>query len=157
MAFTGWKGYKSNNKYGARKVSYKGIDFDSKVEMQRYMYLEFQQKKGEISNLRRQVRFEIIPKTTKIIPNQLKTKIRYDERVVEMAAHYTADFVYIEKGRYVMEDVKNAYSQDIRDYPLRRKLMIRKIQQHNTKGHGIWFFRESVLDGNRLKIKDIET
>ena len=156
MGFRGWD-VRNTNKFGARKTVYKGITFDSNVERDRFMYLEYLQSRGAISNLRRQVRFEVIPKTIKVVPVQLKTKVRYDERVVEMAAHYTADFVYIENGRYVMEDVKNAYSQDIRDYPLRRKLMVRKIQQHNAKGRGQWFFRESILEGKSLKIKDIET
>lgn len=133
-----------------------GIDFDSRVEGQRWLYLRDQEKKGEISCLRRQVEFEIIKRTTKRVPEQLKTKIRYKTVVVEMAAHYTADFVYKEHGRYVMEDVKNEYSQDIRDYPLRRKLMIRKIQEHNAKGRGQWMFREAVLVDKTLKIKDIE-
>lgn len=156
MAFIGWN-KKSTNKFGARKSVYKGIEFDSTVERQRYVYLEYQQKIGEISGLRLQTRFEIISRTTKIVPTQLKTKIRYDERVVEMAANYTADFVYIENGVYVMEDVKNDYSQEIRDYPLRRKLMIKKIQAHNAKGHGHWIFRESVYRRDKkLHIKDIE-
>lgn len=154
MGFRGWG--QSRNKFGAKKANYRGITFDSKVEMQRFMYLENQQSRGEISDLRRQVKFLIIPKITKMVPRQLKTKVRYDERVVELPAYYTADFVYIENGKYVMEDTKNAYSQEIRDYPLRRKLMIHKIKKHNAKGHGCWLFRESVLKGSRLVIKDIE-
>ena len=155
MGFTGWNN-KSTNKYGAHKVAMYGIEFDSRVEGQRWLYLNEMQKRGEISGLRRQVRFEIISKTTKQVPVQLKTKIRYDTKVVEMSSNYTADFVYLERGRYVMEDVKNEYSQQIRDYPLRRKLMVKKIQRHNAKGRGQWLFRESVLVGRRLSIKDIE-
>lgn len=155
MGFKGWN--RGSNKYGAKKTIYKGIDFDSTIERDRFRYLEYQQKCGEISGIRLQTRFEIIPRTTKLVPKQLKTKIRYDERVVEMAANYTADFIYFEKGIYVMEDVKNDYSQDIRDYPLRRKLMVRKIQKHNAKGHGKWIFRESIYHDGKLKIRDIET
>ena len=113
MRFGGW-GAKSGNKFGARKSVYKGIEFDSTVERQRYMYLECQEQKGEISCLRRQVRFLIIPKLTRMVAKQLKTKVRYDERVVELPAYYTSDFCYIENGVYVMEDVKNGYSQEIR-------------------------------------------
>lgn len=156
MGFRGW-GSKNTNKFGARTTIYNGIKFDSTVERDRYRYLEFQQQRGEISGLRLQTQFLIIPRTTKLIPVQLKTKVRYDVRVVEMAAHYTSDFIYFEKGKYVMEDVKNDYSQEIRDYPLRRKLMVRKIQEHNAKGRGQWIFRESVYKRDkRLHIKDIE-
>ena len=154
MAFRGWG--KSKNKFGAKKSVYNGIQFDSTVERDRYSYLSYQQQKGEISGLRLQTRFEIISKTIKVVATQLKTKIRYDERVVEMAAHYTSDFIYKENGKYVMEDVKNDYSQEIRDYPLRRKLMMKKIQEHNAKGRSQWFFRESVYKRDKkLHIKDI--
>ena len=156
MAFRGWN-KKNTNKFGAKKTVYQGVTFDSNVERDRFRYLEFQQKAGEISNLHRQVRFLIIPKLTKTVPTQLKTKVRYDERVVELPAYYTCDFCYIENGIYVIEDVKNAYSQEIRDYPLRRKLMMQKIAAHNKKGHGKWMFRESVLKGKSLIIKDITT
>lgn len=154
MGFRGWN--KGTNKYGAHKSTYDGITFDSTVERQRYMYLKYQQQNGEISNLHRQMRFLIIPKLTKMVAKQLKTKIRYDERVVELPAYYTGDFIYKENGKYVIEDVKNEYSQDIRDYPLRRKLMMQKIVAHNKKGRGQWFFRESILKGKSLVIKDIE-
>lgn len=155
MGFRGWN-TKSTNKFGAKKSNYGGMVFDSNVERDRFRYLEYQQRMGEISNLHRQVRFLIIPKITKMVPTKLKTKVRYDERTVELPAYYTSDFCYIENGKYVMEDVKNAYSQDIRDYPLRRKLMVHKIKKHNAKGHGQWMFRESILKGGRLIIKDIE-
>lgn len=156
MAFKGWGPTK--NKFGAKKSVYKGIEFDSTVERQRYQYLEYMQQTGGISNLHRQWSFEIIPRVTKLVPKELKTKVRYDERVVEMAAYYTCDFMYIENGKYIMEDVKNDYSQDIRDYPLRRKLMIQKIVSHKAKNHGRWVFRESVYKSKdkKLHIKDIE-
>ena len=148
---------KGTNKFGAKKVSYNGIEFDSTVERDRFRYLDHQLKMGEIRCLRLQTRFEIIPQTSKMVAKQLRTKVRYDKKVLEMAAHYTSDFIYIENGRYVMEDVKNDYSQDIRDYPLRRKLIIRKMQKHNTKGRGQWIFRESVYKKDKkLHIKDIE-
>jgi len=156
MAFRGWN-KKNTNKFGAKKNVYQGVTFDSNVERDRFRYLEFQLKAGEISNLHRQVRFLIIPKLTKTVPKQLKTKVRYDERVVELPAYYTCDFCYIENGIYVIEDVKNAYSQEIRDYPLRRKLMMQKIAAHNKKGHGKWMFRESVLKCKSLIIKNITT
>ena len=156
MGFQGWN-TKSTNKYGAHKVTMFGIEFDSRVEGQRWLYLRDMEKRGEITGLRRQVMFEIIKRLTKRVPIQLKTKVRYEERVIEMAAHYTVDFVYREGDTYVMEDVKNEYSQDIRDYPLRRKLMMWKIKRHNDKGHGRWIFRESVLSGSTLKIRDLNT
>ena len=151
----GWN--KGWNKYGAKKCVYNGIEFASTVERDRYIYLSYMEKKGEISHLHLQWRFEIIEQITKRVPKQLKTKVRYDVRVVESAAHYTCDMIYKEKDRYVIEDVKSEYGRKAsRDYPLRRHLMIKKIQRHNRKGHGQWLFRESVLVGKSLVIKDFE-
>ena len=155
MGFNGWN--RGSNKYGARKTSYQGLTFDSVVERDRFRYLQYQQQKGEISNLHLQWSFEVFPKITKIVPTQLKTKVRYDERVVEQNIGYKADFVYRENGRYVIEDTKSEYGmKGSRDYPLRRKLMVAIIQKHNAKGHGQWIFRESILKGSRLIIHDIE-
>lgn len=152
-----WNVKKGNsNKYGAKKTEYKGIVFDSTVERDRYIYLEHLQAAGKISGLRRQVKFEIIPKLTKTITIQMKTKIKYVERVVEMAASYTSDFVYKEGDMYVIEDTKSEYGKMAsRDYPLRKKLMVHKIFAHNKRGHGRWMFRESVLSGKTLEIEDI--
>lgn len=147
----------SNNKYWAKACDYKGMHFPSNVERDRYIYLEYQQKVGEISHLRTQWRFEIMPKVTKEIAVQLKTKVRYEVKVVESAVHYTCDTIYKEGDRYVIEDVKSEYGRKgSRDYPLRRHRMVEKIKAHNEKGRGRWIFREAVLVGKTLKIKDYE-
>lgn len=146
---------RGKNKYGAHKANFRGVQFDSNVELQRYLYLKDMLRRGEITDLRRQVEFEIIPQVTKSVPVQLKTKIRYDKRVVEQAAHYTADFIYKENGVFVMEDIKSEATQDVRDFPLRRKLMVAKIYAHNAKGRSQWMFREAVLTKEKkLKITD---
>ena len=155
MAFKGWN--KNWNKYGAKKCSYKGMEFASNVERDRYIYLEYMQRDGKISNLHTQWRFEIIEKITKLVPVQLKTKVRYDTKVIESAAHYTCDTIYKEGDKYVVEDVKSEYGRKgSRDFPLRRHLMIKKMKEHNEKGRGQWIFREAVLVGKSLKIKDYE-
>ena len=91
-------------KYNARKCEYSGMIFDSKKELARYKELELLERAGEISNLRRQVEFELIPKQ----PGERK-------------AVYTADFVYTENGKEIVEDVKGMKT---RDYIIRRKLML---------------------------------
>jgi len=92
------------NKYHATKTTIDGHTFDSKLEAQRYQELRLLEKAGQISDLRRQVRFEIIPKTR-----------------ATRAHHYTADFTYIEGGVPIVEDVKGVLT---RDYVLRRDLLI---------------------------------
>ena len=135
---------RGNSKYGSSKVSFQGIIFDSKYEVQRYIYLLQLQKEGKISGLRRQTRFLLIPKVTKLIPKQLKTKVKYVERVVEIQSLYHNDFTYIENGKYICEEFKSAMTSKLADYILRRKLMVQKIYNHNKKGRGQWVFREVV-------------
>ena len=49
------------SKYHSRKVQIENIVFDSQKEAQRYCELKLLEKKGEISQLQRQVPFELIP------------------------------------------------------------------------------------------------
>lgn len=93
-----------------RNVSKNG--FDSKKEAERYQQLCFLQKAGKIHDLRRQVKFELIPSQY------------VDGKCVERAANYYADFVYMEGKRMVVEDVKSAITRKQKDYILKRKLML---------------------------------
>lgn len=138
-------------KYGARKVTYLGLVFDSTYERDRYIYLCDLQKKGKISNLKRQVRFVLITPTKKVVPKQLKTKVKYVERTIEIQAVYHNDFVYIENGKYISEEFKSKATCKLPDYILRRKLMVKKIYDHNAKGRSQWVFREVVFF-NKSKI-----
>jgi hypothetical protein len=92
------------NKYNARKATIGGITFDSVMEANRYRELAALEKAGIIRELRRQVRFEILPKTSR-----------------NRARYYTADFVYLEGSTLVVEDVKGVLT---RDYKLRRDILL---------------------------------
>ena len=136
-----------NNKYGASKVVFKGITFDSRYERDRYIYLCHLQKQGKISGLRLQQGFRIIKKVIKLIPVQLKTKVRWDERVVEQEARYHCDFLYKEDGKVIVEEFKSKMTAELPDYILRRKLMVNKIYDHNKRdGRTPWVFREVVYE-----------
>ena len=75
-------------KYGNTKVNVDGVPFDSKREAARWKELRIMARAGEITALRRQVRFELIPKQDG-----------------ERAVSYMADFVYRDKdGREIVED-----------------------------------------------------
>lgn len=133
------------------KVAYKGIEFDSKDEMMRFIDLEDKQKTGVISNLHRQVSFELIPRQSKMVVKHLKTKDKMVEKFLENPAIYTCDFLYKEGDTYVIEDCKSYFTKShVDDYPLRRKLMVQKIQTHNARGRGQWIFREYIV-GNKKK------
>lgn len=97
------------SKYGAKKVTAQGITFDSKREANRYRELVLLERAGRLSNLQRQVKFELIPSQ------------RVNGKVVERACTYVADFVYLENGQKVVEDTKGFKTKD---YIIKRKLML---------------------------------
>ena len=97
------------NKYKNVKVEYMGIKFDSIKERDYYWYLLDRQSKGEIKNLRRQVKFILIPKFQ--VGN---TK--------ERETSYIADFVYEEKGEEIVVDVKSPFTRKDKTYRLKKKL-----------------------------------
>jgi hypothetical protein len=145
---------RTTNKYGASKVEFKGITFDSRYERDRYIYLCQLQRERKISGLRLQQGFRLIKKVIKLVPTQLKTKVRYDKRVVEKEAMYHCDFLYWENGRIIVEEFKSKMTAELPDYILRRKLMVSKIYEHNAKGRTQWVFREVVYDKKETTVTD---
>lgn len=113
------------SKYGNRKIKTEdGLIFDSKKEKERYDTLRLLERRGEIWNLKRQVRYLLLPKITEQIPVQLKTKVSYKDTTLFRETAYIADFVYTDsEGNEVVEDVKaNEWFQDPL-YKLKKKLM----------------------------------
>lgn len=94
------------NKYGNKKVTVDGIEFDSKKEARRYSELKLLERAGEIQDLQLQVKFELIPK-----------------QKGERACNYIADFVYTENGQTVVEDTKGFKTPE---YIIKRKLMLER-------------------------------
>ena len=97
------------SKYHNRKVTQGGETFDSVKEYRRFCELRLLERAGAVTDLRRQVRFELIPAQ------------RVDGKVVERACSYVADFTYTENGQQVVEDAKGMRTQE---YRLKRKLML---------------------------------
>lgn len=85
-----------------------GIRFNSVKEARRYVDLNLLQRAGQIQDLQIQVPFILIPK-------QKDSKGRVIREV-----KYIADFVYIEKGRKIVEDVKGYRTKE---YQIKKKLM----------------------------------
>ena len=141
-------------KYFSKKVKNEYGVFDSKAEYERFLQLKHQEEIGAISYLKRQVRFEIIPKLIRKEKVQLKTKTKEVEKVEEMAAHYTADFTYVNaNGQFVISECKGGGTlQKLADYVLRRKLIKRIIFLHNEEvGFQDWIFEEYTSNGKRKK------
>lgn len=103
------------------------------------------QRKGVITQLQRQVRYEIIPAITYEKTIVLKTKTKVVERVDEKPAHYTCDFQYLKGGVLVIEDAKSDATRREKDYVLRRKLMKHLIREQNeVAGRELMRFNEWV-------------
>jgi len=97
------------SKYGNRKTQVFGITFDSKAEALRYLALFDMRNNGEISHLRLQPEFELLPAFTS-----------YGQRY--RGIKYRADFGYFEGDKQVVEDVKGGKATQTPVFLLKAKL-----------------------------------
>ena len=109
-----------SNYYNVQKCRVGDEVFDSRKEMRRYQELCLLEKAGQISNLRRQVKYVLIPSQREVIMKNGKPKMG---KVVERGCSYIADFVYTENGKEVVEDVKGK-NYRTEKYLLKRKMML---------------------------------
>lgn len=111
----------SHNKYHAVKTGKSA----SKKEAARKRELELLEMAGEISNLRCQVPFELIP-AQREKPTTGKRGGVKPGKMIERACFYVADFTYLDKyGRQVVEDVKGYKGgQAYALFTVKRKLML---------------------------------
>ena len=86
-------------------------EFDSRFEAARFQELAFLEKSGVITNLRCQVKYELIPSQKK------------PDGSTERAVNYIADFVYSDGKNVIVEDVKGVKTPE---YVIKRKLMLQK-------------------------------
>lgn len=98
-----------HRKYRNKKIDTAEGRFDSEKEYSRWVDLKWMQRAGQITDLQRQVTFELLPSQ------------RIDGKVVERPVKYIADFVYMQNGEKVVEDVKGL---KLPEYVLKRKLML---------------------------------
>ncbi len=90
----------ARSKYGNRRVKdiESGYTFDSQAEFLRYRELRLLEYSGQINSLRVHPRYEIIPSFKH---NGKKYRPTY----------YEPDFVYVEGGRTIAEDIKGKATQ----------------------------------------------
>lgn len=106
------------NKYHAQKCCVGGEVFDSRKEMRRWNELIILEKAGEIKDLKRQVKYILIPAQREVVWKNGRPK---QGKVIEKECSYVADFVYEENGQTVVEDAKGYHTKD---YIIKRKLML---------------------------------
>lgn len=102
--------WRRGSKFNAKRTTVDGITFDSRREADRYLVLKGMEEDGLIEDLRRQVRYELVP------------AFDVDGRHYR-PVYYVADFVYVEDGKEVVEDVKGMIT-DV--YKLKSKLFARR-------------------------------
>jgi len=98
------------SKYHSRRINTPDGWFDSQAELKRWEELKLLARAGKITNLQRQVRFELIPKIGRL-----------------RAIFYVADFVYDLGGKPVVEDKKGFKT---RLYRLKARLL---LWRHNIE------------------------
>ena len=105
-------------KYNAHKCTIGNEAFDSKREARRYSELCLLEKTGQIKNLRRQVKYILLPSQRESV---IKKGVLKQGKVIEREVAYIADFVYEENGQTVVEDAKGFRNPT---YILKRKMML---------------------------------
>ena len=133
------------SKYNSKKVEYKGIQFDSKIECDYFKELELKVDNGEIKSFSIQPKYVLIPKFTKF-------NIKYREMT------YTPDFlIEYNDGSKVLVDIKGFGNQQSE---MRRKLFDYFYQDVNliwltySKKYGGWILYEELIKLRKLNKKD---
>lgn len=85
----------SARKYRNVPTQFQGQKYDSKAELRRHGELQLLERAGVISDLKRQVPYELAP----------SVKL-YGATRAQPALRYVVDFQYVERGALVLEDTK---------------------------------------------------
>lgn len=103
-----WLKGQRENKYSARKIEVDGLTFDSQKEAARWFDLLNLQRAGMITDLQRQVRFDLHGQHMSLVSDKGRRLC------------YVADFVYRRDGRQVIEDAKGFRTPE---YKLKKAIM----------------------------------
>ena len=111
-------------KYGNRKIKTPDGEFDSNREYERWNELKLMQMAGAITDLKRQVKYELIPTQRDKAGKVLEEKVSYiaDFDYWEISTHPAAAGVAM---RHIVEDVKSEATKT-RAYIIKRKLMLER-------------------------------
>ncbi len=117
---------RGSSKYHAEKVTVNGNTFDSKKEARRWLELTALEQAGKIHDLRRQVKYLLIPEQRESCTELYKAGPKKGQfkpgRVLERECSYYADFdYYTEDGTHVVEDAKGVRTEV---YRLKKKMLL---------------------------------
>lgn len=114
------------SKYGNVKTTTSdGITHDSRKEANRWCELLLLQRAGKIYDLKRQVKYILIPEQYVFFERYGKNgrRLKDGKKVLEKECAYIADFVYtdVASNTVIVEDVKGKRTKE---YVIKRKLMM---------------------------------
>lgn len=107
----------NKNKFHAQKTVFNGVTYDSKKESRRAAELEFLERIGQITNLQKQVTFEL----QEGFVNNQGQKIR--------PITYIADYVYLKDGQKIVEDCKSPITRTP-VYLLKKKMFMKRYTEY---------------------------
>lgn len=110
-----------SSEYHNRKIMQDGAVFDSVKEHRRWCELKVLERAGKISDLRRQVKYELIPVQREPDTVGVRGGVKQG-KVIEKPCCYIAGFVYVENGVKVVEDTKGVKTDA---YKIKKKLMLK--------------------------------
>jgi hypothetical protein len=129
------------NKFGAKRTIVDGITFHSKAESERYKVLRSKQANRQVQELTLQPSFVLWTVGSLKQPVKLCT--------------YKADFMYREKGKWIVEDYKGTKTAM---YNMKRKMFLLQYPEHTFR-ETRWTDRnyqliETVdyIDGKKIKV-----
>jgi hypothetical protein len=94
--------------------------FDSRKEYLRWCELSLLEKAGKVTDLKRQVKFVLIPAQHE--PDTIGKRGGVKRgKLIERECSYIADFTYTENGKLVVEDVKGFKTPE---YRLKKKMLL---------------------------------
>ena len=110
------------NKYHNQKTKTSdGIEHASLKEANRWVELNLLQKAGKITDLKRQVKYILIPAQYERSDKLDKYGVPKRGELLERECSYIADFVYRENGRVIVEDTKGLKTKE---YIIKRKILL---------------------------------
>ena len=139
---------KKYNKFGAKKIEWRGLKFDSKVELETYILLLSYQDKNKIVELQKIDKGCVLEDLGYYNVNSKKKKIR-DVTYKPDLKFYAIDaeiFGYKFKHKNVIVEVKGEATAKLTDYKIRRRLFIKKYLDEHT------IFLEVILSRGGKKI-----
>ena len=124
--------FDQKHKFNNKKFENEDGKWDSKGEYERWLFLKDAQRNGLIIDLRRQVKFVLIPTQYRTEIVHLKTKDKEVRRVAEREITYTADFVYEIPRRTPIDGPCGVYETVVEDFkgfpndrwPLKKAMML---------------------------------